>query len=142
MHGAYFATRRPQTRKGNGMNGNTLRRLVLLLAVGITATALLGPAGAGAATPRLIATVGPGQTIALRTPAGAARTMKAGVYSIVVRDRAAEHDFRLAGPGVNKATGVGFIGTQTWKVRLAKGKTYRFLCDPHSDEMVGSFRVR
>lgn len=68
--------------------------------------------------------------------------MKAGVYSIVVRDRAAEHDFRLAGPGVSKAIGVGFIGTQTWKVRLARGKTYRFLCDPHSDEMVGSFRVR
>ncbi len=30
------------------------------------------------------------------------------------------------------------MGTQTWKVRLVKGKTYRFVCDPHSDEMFGA----
>jgi hypothetical protein len=124
------------------MNGNTVRKLVLVLAVSITASSLLGPAGAGAATPKLIATVGPGQTITLRTPAGTARSVKAGVYAIVVRDRAADHDFRLAGPGLNKATGVGFMGTQTWNVRLTRGKAYRFQCDPHSDEMFGSLRVR
>jgi hypothetical protein len=127
------------------MNGNTVRTLGLglVLAVALAVGALLGPAGAGAATPKLVASVGPGHTITLRTPAGAiARSVKAGVYTIVVRDRAADHDFRLTGPGVNKATGVGFVGTQAWKVRLAKGKSYRFLCDPHSDEMFGSFRVR
>jgi hypothetical protein len=127
------------------MNRNTLNRLIpsVALAAFITAAALLGPGGASAATPKLIATVGPGHTITLRTPSGvAARSIKAGVYAIVVRDRAADHDFRLVGPSVNKATGVGFMGTQTWKVRLAKGKTYRFVCDPHSDEMFGSFRVK
>jgi hypothetical protein len=34
------------------------------------------------------------------------------------------------------------MGTRTWRVRLAKGKTYRFVCDPHADEMRGSFRTR
>ena len=127
------------------MNRKTFNRLIPYGAVAafITAVALLGPAGASAATPKLIATVGPGHTITLRTSSGApARTVKAGVYAIVVRDRAADHDFRLVGPSVNKATGVGFMGTTKWKVRLVKGKTYRFVCDPHSDEMFGSFRVK
>jgi hypothetical protein len=125
------------------MNGNIVRKLVLVAVACLAASAFLGPAGAGAAPAKLLATVGPGHTITLRTPAGGpARSVKAGVYAVVVRDRAADHDFRLVGPGVNKATGVGFMGTQTWKVRLARGKTYRFVCDPHSDEMFGSFRVR
>jgi hypothetical protein len=127
------------------MNRTNLKRLIPsgALAAFIMAVALLGPAGASAAAPKLIATVGPGHTITLRTPSGApARSVKAGVYAIVVRDRASDHDFRLVGPSLNKATGVGFMGTQTWKVRLLKGKTYRFVCDPHSDEMFGSFRVK
>ena len=127
------------------MKSNAFRTILvgLALVACIGAGALLGPADAGAATPKLIASVGPGHTITLRTSTGAlARSVKAGVYTIVVRDRAADHDFRLVGPGLNKATGVGFIGTTTWKVKLLKGKTYRFLCDPHSDEMFGSFRAR
>lgn len=96
-----------------------------------------------AATPKLVATVGPGETITLRTAAGApVRSLRAGVYTVVVKDSSDEHNFRIVGPGVRKATGVGSTGTVTWKVRLLRGKAYRFQCDPHADDMRGSFRAR
>ena len=58
-----------------------------------------------------------------------------------VTDRSSSHNFRLRGPGFNKAiTSVGFTGTKTVTVRLRKG-TYRYVCDPHSSFMKGSFRV-
>ena len=91
---------------------------------------------------RLVATVGPTATITLRTPAGrAVRTTRAGRYAITVRDRSVHHNFRLTGPGVNRATGVAFRGTRTWTLTLRKGATYRFRCDPHRLRMRGSFRV-
>ena len=101
------------------------------------------PTGASAATPKLVATVGPGYTITLRTSAGApARSVKAGVYAITVRDRSDEHNFHLRGVGVNKTTSVDWVGTKTWRVRVVRGKTYRFVCDPHASMMRGSFRGR
>jgi plastocyanin len=91
---------------------------------------------------RLVATVGPAATITLRTPAGRpVRTTPAGRHRITVRDRSALHNFRLTGPGVNRATGVGYRGTATWNVQLRKGATYRFRCDPHRLRMRGIFRV-
>ena len=96
-----------------------------------------------AATPKLVAAVGPGETITLRTAAGApVRSLRAGVYTVVVKDSSDEHNFRIVGPGVSKATGVGSTGMVTWRVKLLRGKGYRFLCDPHSDDMRGSFRAR
>jgi hypothetical protein len=123
-----------------------MARTILLVAataaaalVGALALALPGQA----ATPRLVASVGPGETITLRTAAGArVRNLRAGVYTVTVRDRSDEHNFRISGPGVRKATGIASTGTVTWKVRLARGKVYRFVCDPHSDDMRGSFRTR
>lgn len=92
--------------------------------------------------PTLVATVGPGATISLRTSRGARVTrLKAGRYRIVVRDRSAKHDFHLTGPGVNKKTGVRFRGSVTWTVTFRKGRTYRFVCDPHRRQMRGSFRT-
>ena len=38
---------------------------------------------------------------------------------------------------VNVATSVDGTGTRTSRVRLQAGKTYRFVCDPHADEMRG-----
>ena len=119
----------------------------MLLAGATAAAALVGALVLAlpgqAATPRLVATVGPNDSIALRTAAGApVRALRAGVYTVTVRDRSDEHNFRITGPGVRKATGVGSTGTVTWKVRLARGTVYRFVCDPHSDDMRGSFRVR
>jgi plastocyanin len=92
---------------------------------------------------RLVGTVGPGFTITLRTAAGGAvRSARAGLYTIVVRDRSRMHNFHLVGPGVNRRTAVAFRGTVTWRVRLRRGATYRFVCDPHARGMRGSVRVR
>jgi plastocyanin len=94
----------------------------------------------GAGT-RLVAIVGPGFTIALRTPAGAAvRTAKPGAYTITVRDRSGDHNFHLSGPGVNKETSESGTATATWRVTLRRG-AYRFVCDPHAAVMKGSLRV-
>jgi len=123
-----------------------MTRTILPLAAAATAAAVAALAFAlpgAAATPKLVATVGLGDTITLRTSAGApVRSLRAGVYTVVVKDSSDEHNFRIVGPGVNKATGVGSTGTVTWKVKLLRGKGYRFQCDPHSDDMRGTFRAR
>ena len=59
---------------------------------------------------------------------------------IVVKDTAADHNFHLTGPGVNKSTSVAGKATSTWTVTLKKG-TYKFVCDPHKAFMKGSFTV-
>lgn len=51
-----------------------------------------------------------------------------GPYTITVRDRSAKANFRLTGPGVNRATGLAFRGTVRWTVSLAIG-TYTFRSD-------------
>jgi plastocyanin len=106
-------------------------------------------APATAATPtaatsskRLTGTVGPGFTIKLKTSTGApARAVRAGTYTIVVRDKSDEHNFRLRGRGVDKATAPGATGTTTWRVKLVRG-TYRYVCDPHAPMMKGTLVVR
>jgi hypothetical protein len=110
-----------------------MRTVVTLLAVGAV---LPAAAPSFAATPTMRGTVGPDDTIRL-----VAKPRKAGTYRLTVQDRANEHNFRLRGPGVNVATGVGAAGTTTFRVRLQAGKTYTFVCDPHADEMRGSFRI-
>ena len=110
---------------------------VLLAAAG----SLLLAASVQAATPtKLQAAVGPGFTITLKKAGKKVSTLKAGSYSIAVSDKANIHNFHLRGPGVNKDSGVGFVGSKTWKVTLKKG-TYRFVCDPHAGTMKGSFKV-
>lgn len=94
-----------------------------------------------AAPTRLVATVGPGFTITLTRGGRRVTSLKAGRYTIVVRDRSAIHNFHLRGPGVNRTTRVAFRGTVTWRLRLRKG-VHRFVCDPHRSGMRGSFRVR
>jgi plastocyanin len=68
------------------------------------------------------------------------RALKAGTYRIKVEDKATIHNFRLRGPGVNKATSVPGRAETIWTVRLRKG-TYTYLCDPHASSMRGSFKV-
>jgi len=104
-----------------------------------------GGAG-GVVTPksRLVLTSGPGFTITLKTTAGAnVKAMKLGAYTIVVRDRSRVHDAHVLAPGVDrKTTPLSYTGTQTWKVRLAKTGTFRFLCDPHAAAgMKGSAKI-
>jgi hypothetical protein len=116
--------------------------ITTMVAVAAVAIALVPPATGAPKT--LYATVGPEDTISFKTAGGAAvKSVTAGAYTIVVRDRSSDHNFHLRGTGVNKTTSVGGTGTFTWRnVKLAKGKVYRFVCDPHADDMSGSFRVR
>ena len=112
-------------------------RLLVLVIV-----ALFAVPGAGAAgNTMLIATVGPGFTIAM-TDASVAPlgNIQLGTYEILVRDRADMHNFHLTGPGVNRATDVEAVGEETWTVTLTDG-VYRFVCDPHVTIMRGQFTV-
>jgi plastocyanin len=110
-----------------------------LLAFAAVASLAL-PGASLAATPTLTGTVGPGFTIAVTKGKAPVTRLPAGTYRIVVRDRSSDHDFRLVGPGVSRATAVETTGTSTWTVRLRRG-TYRYFCEPHQLVMHGSFRV-
>ena len=86
-------------------------------------------------------TVGPGFTITLKQSGAKVTKLKAGKYSITVSDLSSSHDFHLTGPGVNKTTSIAGTGKTTWTVTFQKGKTYRFVCDPHASFMKGSFKT-
>ena len=116
-----------------------MKRIALALVV--LALGLLAVAPTQAATPKLVATVGPGITITLKKGGTNVTKLKAGKYSITVNDLSGSHNFHLSGPGVSKSTSVGGTGKTTWKVTFRKGKTYRFVCDPHSSFMRGSFKT-
>ena len=102
------------------------------------------PAAPVTSKSKLQLTSGPGFTITLKTTGGkAVKTMKTGTYTVVVRDRSRIHNAHLVGPGYNRATKpLTYTGSQTWKVKLAKVGTLRFLCDPHALQgMKGSAKI-
>jgi plastocyanin len=104
----------------------------------------LGAAGSAAAathgTPKLVASVSDPFSISLTKAGKKVTSLKAGTYVIVVEDKAADHNFHLTGPGLNKTTSVAGKGTTRWTVKLKKGK-YTYVCDPHKSFMKGSFAV-
>ena len=90
---------------------------------------------------RLVLTTGPGLVITLKTAAGRRVTvLRPGAYTVVVRDRSPAHNARLRGAGANRATGIGTVGTQTWKLTLRKG-VLTFECDPHRSTMRGTVTI-
>lgn len=116
-----------------------MNRISALLVVAATAFAL---AATGTAAPtRLTATVGPGYTITLKKGSKVVKSLTRGKYRITVRDRSDEHNFRLRGPVGRMLSSIGWSGTKTITVALKAGR-YTYVCDPHADEMRGSFRVR
>jgi len=116
-----------------------MTRIRPLLLAALAALIVTVPAWAKA-TP-LAGTVGPGFTISLKKAGTKVRTLKRGQYAITVNDRSDFHNFRLRGPGVNRAiTTVSFVGRKTVTLTLRPGR-YTFVCDPHADSMHGSFRV-
>ena len=119
-----------------------LRRLLLPLAlVGVfLAVAATGTASTTKSS-GLVGEVGPGFSIEVTLKGKDLKTIKAGTYAVKIEDKASIHDFHLIGPGVNKATGISFVGDKTWTVKLKPGK-YTYQCDPHASAgMKGSFRV-
>ena len=116
-----------------------MTRIRLGLAIGLLG--LLSVVPAHAALPKLTGVVGPGFTITLKKGTTKVTSLKAGKYTLVVADRSSIHNFRLIGQGVNVKTGVAAVGSKTFTVTLLKGKTYRFLCDPHPTSMKGSFKT-
>jgi plastocyanin len=115
-----------------------IRSSLLVLAA---AAALAFASTAGAATPKVFGTDGPGFTITLKDATGkTVKSLKKGTYTFVISDKSNIHNFHLTGPGVNKKTDVGFQGKKTWTVTLKAG-TYKFVCDPHASTMKGSFKV-
>jgi hypothetical protein len=62
------------------------------------------------------------KAVSLRTAAGAVvRTLAAGPFSIKVLDRSKKQNGHLVGAGVNRKTGIAFVGTVTWNVTLRAG---------------------
>ncbi len=124
-----------------------MRRLVLLPILAVLflvpPVAMYALASPGVtAEGKLFATVGPGYTITLRDEAGnPVRRLDPGTYTIEIDDRASDHNFQVAGPGVGGAgTTVEFVGTRTITVTFREGQ-YTYYCDPHSYDMIGQFTV-
>ncbi|MEO5577229.1 MAG: hypothetical protein ABIR67_14900 [Gaiellaceae bacterium] len=94
------------------------------------------------AAPRLLATVGPRNTISLRSGSGAVlrHGVKAGTYSVVVRDRSKVHNFHLVGKNVNRRSTLAGIGTSTWRLKLSTG-VLRFYSDRAPRTVRGSVPV-
>jgi plastocyanin len=89
---------------------------------------------------RLAGSVGPGKRIALTRAGVRFASVKAGLAVVVVKDRSAIDNFRLIGPGVNRATTRAGRATVTWRVALKKGR-YVFRSDA-TPTLKGAFRVR
>ena len=117
---------------------NRTRMLAAAAAAALGAT--VAASGAAASTPKLIGSDSDPFKISLTQGGKKVTTLKAGTYTIVVNDTASDHNFHLKGPGVDKKTSTSGKGTFTWKVVLKKG-TYKYVCDPHSGFMKGSFTV-
>jgi hypothetical protein len=82
---------------------------------------------------KLTGHVGPGRSITLASRA------KAGKAAITIQDLSRSDDFHLSGPGVNRKTGIGFVGKVTWNVTLRPGM-YTFSSDAHA-ALHGTLRV-
>ena len=108
----------------------------------IAVVAVLAAGGSAAADgQQLNGVVGPGFNISLQDASGKKVTnLAAGTYTLTVQDKSDIHNFHLSGPGVDVATDIEAMGTQTFTVTLADG-TYTYVCDAHASTMKGTFTV-
>jgi hypothetical protein len=87
-------------------------------------------------------TTGRDFSIALvRSDSSPVTVLDAGSYTVRVNDTSPDHNFRLRGPGVERATQLDAVGEQAWEIVLRAG-SYRFVCDPHELTMATVFTVR
>jgi plastocyanin len=79
----------------------------------------------------LTATVLAGKAPVVRDAFGLLVTSSvAGRFALTVRDLARSENFRLSGPGVNRATAIPYRGTVRWVLTLAPGR-YTYRSDAH-----------
>jgi plastocyanin len=117
-----------------------MKRIAILFAACASALAFALPVSA-MALPKLTGTVGPGFTITLTKGGKKVTKLKAGKYKLTVKDKSNLHDFHISGPGLNKVvTTTPQVKTKTMTITLKKG-TYKYVCDPHTSLMHGSFKV-
>jgi plastocyanin len=118
-----------------------------VIVVGAAAASLAVAASAPAAAKPVVLNgkVGPGFTITLKKGSQKVKSLKAGLYKIVVSDRSPAHNFVLEkarGGGFEKSiTSVPFTGAKTFTVKLTAGK-WEFYCAPHEAQMRGEFTVK
>jgi hypothetical protein len=121
-----------------------IRKVLALLVVVVSSFALAATAFARSeATPTLVGTVGPSYSITLKKNNTVVKTLKAGRYKLVIRDRASIHAFSLDGPhGYAKDfTTIPFVGTKTFTVKLVAGR-YKAYCPNHESIMFQHFIVK
>jgi hypothetical protein len=114
-------------------------RFLLAAAAAVLLLTLAG--GAGAQSPSVFGTVGPGFLIRLSDASGNPVThLDPGTYTFQIEDKGDIHNFHLTGPGVDRATDIEQTGTFMWTVTLTDGR-YHYQCDPHASTMKGDFTV-
>ena len=121
-----------------------IRKALAVLVVTVAAFALVATAfGRTEATPTLVGTVGPSFTLTLKNNNKLVKTLKAGRYKLVIRDKASIHAFSLDGPhGYAKDfTTIPFVGTKTFTVKLVAGK-YKAYCPNHESILFQHFTVK
>ena len=121
-----------------------IRKVLALLVVVVSSFALAATAFARSeATPTLVGTVGPSYSITLKKNNTVVKTLKAGRYKLVIRDKASIHAFSLDGPhGYAKDfTTIPFVGTKTFTVKLVAGKDKAY-CPNHESIMFQHFIVK
>ena len=107
--------------------------------VGAVVAALVVPSAAAAA---LYGRVAAPRVITLKRADGTNVThLSSGTKTFVIRDRSSRHNFHLKGPGVNRETGVAFVGRRKWSGITLTNGTYTFLCDVHPGTMTRTFTV-
>jgi hypothetical protein len=116
--------------------------LVVAAVAAVAAAFSAGAFAQHAATPVLTGTDGPGYTITLKRNGRTVKTLKAGTYKVVIRDRSSIHGWSLDGPhGFAKdISPVPFMGSKTVTLKLKAG-SYKFYCPAHESIMFGHFKV-
>ena len=117
--------------------------MVRLALVALAAAALLAATAAPAGAARVTGTVSGERTITLKKRNGTVvRSLPRGLHTFVIRDRSGIHNFNLArGANRIRGTGISFVGTVTWQVRIRRGAVYRYYCQTHTAQMSKTFRV-
>jgi hypothetical protein len=109
------------------LNTKARRRFTIALAAGaslvLIGSALAAKPQVGPPPPKLFAVVDDTAKISLKDGHGkAVAHLKTGWYTLTINDANSAQQFRLKGPGINRATSPKFVGAAIWGVHLLKGK--------------------